>query len=166
MQEFPLSKLKIKIRGVDNPTSVFKKRSYLSLNCIQKSNKSKTPLRIFTSDELPHYMMPIKCHLNKTENNYRSQIRLKVKKPAVKLSILSKNKTDNEMKVIQDNNNKIDNVYDTITVNKNNLNTNFNQDTRLNDCSSSNKDNNENIISELNIINNNNNSNNNNGSFD
>ena len=165
MQEFPLSKLKIKIRGVDNPTSVFKKRSYLSLNCIQKSNKSKTPLRIFTSDELPHYMMPIKCHLNKTENNYRSQIRLKVKKPAVKLSILSKNKTDNEMKVIQDNNNKIDNVYDTITVNKNNLNTNFNQDTRLNDCSSSNKDNNENIISELNIINHNN-SNNNNGSFD
>jgi hypothetical protein len=157
MQEFPLSKLKIKIRGVDNPTSVFKKRSYLSLNCIQKSNKSKTPLRIFTSDELPHYMMPIKCHLNKTENNYRSQIRLKVKKPAVKLSILSKNKTDYEMKVIQDNNNKIDNVYDIITVNKNNLNTNFNQDTRLNDCSSSNKDNNENIISELNIINQNNN---------
>ena len=52
------------------------------------------------------------------------------------------------MKVIQDNNNKIDNVYDTITVNKNNLNTNFNQDTRLNDCSSSNKDNNENIISD------------------
>ena len=60
---------------------------------------------------------------------------------------------------------EIDNVYDTITVNKNNLNTNFNQDTRLNDCSSSNKDNNEKIISELNIINHNN-SNNNNGSFD
>ena len=77
MQEFPLSKLKIKIRGVDNPTSVFKKRSYLSLNCIQKSNKSKTPLRIFTSDELPHYMLPIKCQINKTENNIKEPTKLR-----------------------------------------------------------------------------------------
>ena len=49
MQEFPLSKLKIKIHGINNPTSVFKKKSFLTLNCIRKTNKSKTPLRIFTN---------------------------------------------------------------------------------------------------------------------
>ena len=160
MQEFPLSKLKIKIRGLDNPTSVFKKRSYLSLNCIQKQTRAKTPLNIYSNNELPHYMLPIKCQQNQTENNNKSIIKLKEKKPKIKLTIMSRNKTDIEInsKENQDHkNNKIDGVFNTINFNKNNLNTNFFANAHLNDYSSSNKDNNENIISELNIINQNNN---------
>ena len=171
MQEFPLSKLKIKIHGINNPTSVFKKKSFLTLNCIRKTNKSKTPLRIFTNEELPHYMFPTKCQLNKTETYDKNIIRFKEKKPNVRLSILSRNKSDIEiknkqMKDIKDNSNKnANNIYDdTIAFNKNNLNTNLLANAHLNDYSSSNKDNNENIISDLNIINHN--SNNNNTSFE
>ena len=163
MQEFPLSKLKIKIHGISNPTSVFKKKSFLTLNCIQKTSKSKTPLRIFTNDELPHYMLPIKCQTNKTENVDKMQNKIKQIKPKIKLSILSRNKSDNEIKYKQNSNvktKKVNNIYNTITFNKNNLNTNIFTNTHLNDYSSSNKDNNENIISELNIINHNNNNNN------
>ena len=170
MQEFPLSKLKIKIHGINNPTSVFKKKSFLTLNCIRKTNKSKTPLRIFTNDELPHYMFPTKCQLNKTETyDNKNQIRFKEKKPNIRLSILSRNKSDIEIKnkQIKDNSNtNVNNIYDNIAFNKNNLNTNLLANAHLNDYSSSNKDNNENIISELNIINHNSNNNNNNTSFE
>ena len=68
----PFSKLQIKIHALDNPTSVFKKRNLLSLNCINKSNSKKkihTQLRTYTND-LPHYMMPLKSNLNK--NTYNS----------------------------------------------------------------------------------------------
>ena len=68
----PFSKLQIKIHALDNPTSVFKKRNLLSLNCINKSNSKKkihTQLRTYTND-LPHYMMPLKSNINK--NNYNS----------------------------------------------------------------------------------------------
>ena len=172
MQEFPLSKLKIKIHNINNPTSVFKKKSFLTLNCINKS-KTKTPLRIFSNDELPHYMLPIKCQLNKTENNEKEQNKIKIIKPNIKLSILSRNKSDIEIKERQNKNdqdNKDNNMYDIIPFNKNNLNTNLITNAHLNDYSSSNKDNNENIISELNIINHNSNQNsnynNNNTSFE
>ena len=70
--DLPLSKLKIKIHALDNPTSVFKKRNLLSLNCINKSNQKKklvTPLRTYT-DDLPHYMLPLKSNMN--QNNYYS----------------------------------------------------------------------------------------------
>ena len=160
MQEFPLSKLKIKLRGLDNPTSVFKKRSYLSLNCIQKQSRSKTPLNIFTGEELPHYMLPIKCQQNQTENNTKSQFKLRDKKPKIKLTIMSRNKTDIEInsKENQDHkSNKTNNIFNSINFNKNNINTKLLANAHLNDYSSSNKDNNENIISELNIINQNNN---------
>ena len=160
MQEFPLSKLKIKLRGLDNPTSVFKKRSYLSLNCIQKQSRSKTPLNIFTGEELPHYMLPIKCQQNQTENNTKSQFKLRDKKPKIKLTIMSRNKTDIEInsKENQDHkSNKTNNIFNSINYNKNNINTKLIANAHLNDYSSSNKDNNENIISELNIINQNNN---------
>ena len=180
MQEFPLSKLKIKIHGINNPTSVFKKKSFLSLNCIHKNKKSKTPLRIFSNDELPHYMLPIKCQINKTENNNNNSIKeptkLRSKKSNIKITILSRNKSNNEIKLKQskdinehENSNiksNVNNIYNTITFNKNNLNTNFFANSNLNDYSSSNKDNNENIISELNIINHNNNNNNNTSSFE
>ena len=172
MQEFPLSKLKIKIHGINNPTSVFKKKSFLSLNCIHKNKKSRTPLRIFSNDELPHYMLPIKCQITKTEMNDKEPTKLRSKKSNIKITILSRNKSNNEIKMKQskdikkDENNKINNninnIYNTITFNKNNLNTNFFGNSNLNDYSSSNKENNENIISELNIINHNSNNNNNN----
>ena len=165
MQEFPLSKLRIKIHGINNPTSVFKKKSFLKLDCIRKTNKSKTPLRIFTHEELPHYMLPIKCQLNKTETYDKNQIKLKAKKSNINLPILNRNKSYNEIKEKQTkddkNNNKGNNIYNTINFNKNNLNTNIVGNAHLNDYSSSNKDNNEKIISELNIINQNNNNNNN-----
>ena len=159
MQEFPLSNLKIKLKGKDNPTSVFKKPSFLSLNCINnKSIKSKTPLRAFTGGELPHYILPIKSHLNRNENNEKNKIKKKGKKPTVKLTIFSRNKSYKEIKSKKNseakNNNKENNIYNTITFNKSNLNTNSHP---INDYSSSNKDNNEKIISELNIINQNNN---------
>ena len=70
MLDLPFSKLKIKIHALDNPTSVFKKRNLLSLNCINKSNskkKSITPIR--TYNNLPHYMMPKKSQLNQNNNN-------------------------------------------------------------------------------------------------
>ena len=169
MQEFPLSKLKIKLRGKDNPTSVFKKRSFLSLNCINnKSLKSKSPLRVLTGEELPHYILPIKCHLNKTENNEKDKIKKKDKKQKIKLTIFSRNKSDLEINTKQNfeeknNCNKENNIYNTINFNKSNLNTNYFVNSHpINDYSSSNKDNNEKIISELNIINNQNNNQNNN----
>ena len=116
-------------------------------------------------------MFPTKCQLNKTETYDKNIIRFKEKKPNVRLSILSRNKSDIEiknkqMKDIKDNSNKnANNIYDdTIAFNKNNLNTNLLANAHLNDYSSSNKDNNENIISDLNIINHN--SNNNNTSFE
>ena len=73
MMNLPFSKLQIKIHALDNPTSVFKKRNLLSLNCINKSNSKKklqTPLRTYTND-LPHYMMPLKSNLiqNNINNN-------------------------------------------------------------------------------------------------
>ena len=126
MQEFPLSKLKIKLRGKDNPTSVFKKRSFLSLNCINnKSLKSKSPLRVLTGEELPHYILPIKCHLNKTENNEKDKIKKKDKKQKIKLTIFSRNKSDLEINTKQNfeeknNCNKENNIYNTNNFNKSN----------------------------------------------
>ena len=93
MREFPLYKLKINIHGFDNPTSVFKKKNFLSLNCIHSSKKSKTPLRIFSKEELPHYMLPIKAHKDKDENKKNN----KIKKPKIKLDILCRNKSDIEL---------------------------------------------------------------------
>ena len=149
MREFPLYKLKINIHGFDNPTSVFKKKNFLSLNCIHSSKKSKTPLRIFSKEELPHYMLPIKAHKDKDENKKNN----KIKKPKIKLDILCRNKSDIELESKKKyNSNKVNNIYNTINFNKNNLNTNVFTSAHLNDYSSSNKDNNENIISELNII--------------
>ena len=162
MQEFPLSKLKIKLKGKDNPTSVFKKRSFLSLNCLHnKSTKPKTPLRLLTEGELPHYILPIKCHLKRTEKNEKNKNK-KEKKQKIKLTIFSKNKSDKEIfskkNLDEKNNNKENNIYNTINFNKSNLNTNYFANPHpINDYSSSNKDNNEKIISELNIINQNNN---------
>ena len=164
MQEFPLSKLKIKLKGKDNPTSVFKKRSFLSLNCLHnKSTKPKTPLRLLTEGELPHYILPIKCHLKRTENNEKNKNK-KEKKQKIKLTIFSRNKSDKEIfskkNLDEKNNNKENNIYNTINFNKSNLNTNYFANPHpINDYSSSNKDNNEKIISELNIINQNNNNN-------
>ena len=160
MQEFPLSKLKIKLKGKDNPTSVFKKRSFLSLNCLHnKSTKPKTPLRLLTEGELPHYLLPIKCHLKRTEKNEKNK---KEKKQKIKLTIFSKNKSDKEIfskkNLDEKNNNEENNIYNTINFNKSNLNKNYFANPHpINDYSSSNKDNNEKIISELNIINQNNN---------
>ena len=160
MQEFPLSKLKIKLKGKDNPTSVFKKRSFLSLNCLHnKSTKPKTPLRLLTEGELPHYLLPIKCHLKRTEKNEKNK---KEKKQKIKLTIFSRNKSDKEIfskkNLDEKNNNEENNIYNTINFNKSNLNTNYFANPHpINDYSSSNKDNNEKIISELNIINQNNN---------
>ena len=160
MQEFPLSKLKIKLKGKDNPTSVFKKRSFLSLNCLHnKSTKPKTPLRLLTEGELPHYILPIKCHLKRTEKNEKNK---KEKKQKIKLTIFSRNKSDKEIfskkNLDEKNNNEENNIYNTINFNKSNLNTNYFANPHpINDYSSSNKDNNEKIISELNIINQNNN---------
>ena len=95
----------------------------------------------------------------------QNKINLRLKKPNIKLPILSKNKSEIEIKAKQSkdekNNKNVNNIYNTITFNKNNLNTNILGNANLNDYSSSNKDNNENIISELNIINHNNNNNNN-----
>ena len=162
MQEFPLSKLKIKLKGKDNPTSVFKKRSFLSLNCLHnKSTKPKTPLRLLTEGELPHYILPIKCHLKRTEKNEKNKNK-KEKKQKIKLTIFSKNKSDKEIfskkNLDEKNNNEENNIYNTINFNKSNLNTNYFANPHpINDYSSSNKDNNEKIISELNIINQNNN---------
>ena len=162
MQEFPLSKLKIKLKGKDNPTSVFKKRSFLSLNCLHnKSTKPKTPLRLLTEGELPHYTLPIKCHLKRTEKNEKNKNK-KEKKQKIKLTIFSKNKSDKEIfskkNLDEKNNNEENNIYNTINFNKTNLNTNYFANPHpINDYSSSNKDNNEKIISELNIINQNNN---------
>ena len=162
MQEFPLSKLKIKLKGKDNPTSVFKKRSFLSLNClINKSTKPKTPLRLLTEGELPHYILPIKCHLKRTEKNEKNKNK-KEKKQKIKLTIFSRNKSDKEIfskkNLDEKNNNEENNIYNTINFNKSNLNTNYFANPHpINDYSSSNKDNNEKIISELNIINQNNN---------
>ena len=164
MQEFPLSKLKIKLKGKDNPTSVFKKRSFLSLNCLHnKSTKPKTPLRLLTEGELPHYILPIKCHLKRTEKNEKNKNK-KEKKQKIKLTIFSKNKSDKEIfskkNLDEKNNNEENNIYNTINFNKSNLNTNYFANPHpINDYSSSNKDNNEKIISELNIINQNNNNN-------
>ena len=160
MQEFPLSKLKIKLKGKDNPTSVFKKRSFLSLNCLHnKSTKPKTPLRLLTEGELPHYILPIKCHLKRTEKNEKNK---KEKKQKIKLTIFSRNKSDKEIfskkNLDEKNNNEENNIYNIINFNKSNLNTNYFANPHpINDYSSSNKDNNEKIISELNIINQNNN---------
>ena len=162
MQEFPLSKLKIKLKGKDNPTSVFKKRSFLSLNCLHnKSTKPKTPLRLLTEGELPHYILPIKCHLKRTEKNEKNKNK-KEKKQKIKLTIFSRNKSDKEIfskkNLDEKNNNEENNIYNTINFNKSNLNTNYYAHPHpINDYSSSNKDNNEKIISELNIINQNNN---------
>ena len=162
MQEFPLSKLKIKLKGKDNPTSVFKKRSFLSLNCLHnKSTKPKTPLRLLTEGELPHYILPIKCHLKRTEKNEKNKNK-KEKKQKIKLTIFSKNKSEKEIfskkNLDEKNNNEENNIYNTIIFNKSNLNTNYFANPHpINDYSSSNKDNNEKIISELNIINQNNN---------
>ena len=162
MQEFPLSKLKIKLKGKDNPTSVFKKRSFLSLNCLHnKSTKPKTPLRLLTEGELPHYILPIKCHLKRTEKNEKNKNK-KEKKQKIKLTIFSRNKSDKEIfskkNLDEKNNNEENNIYNTINFNKSNLNTNYFANPHpINDYSSSNKDNNEKIISELNIINQNNN---------
>ena len=162
MQEFPLSKLKIKLKGKDNPTSVFKKRSFLSLNCLHnKSTKPKTPLRLLTEGELPHYILPIKCHLKRTEKNEKNKNK-KEKKQKIKLTIFSKNKSEKEIfskkNLDEKNNNEENNIYNTINFNKSNLNTNYFANPHpINDYSSSNKDNNEKIISELNIINQNNN---------
>ena len=162
MQEFPLSKLKIKLKGKDNPTSVFKKRSFLSLNCLHnKSTKPKTPLRLLTEGELPHYILPIKCHLKRTEKNEKNKNK-KEKKQKIKLTIFSRNKSDKEIfskkNLDEKNNNEENNIYNTINFNKSNLNKNYFANPHLiNDYSSSNKDNNEKIISELNIINQNNN---------
>ena len=162
MQEFPLSKLKIKLKGKDNPTSVFKKRSFLSLNCLHnKSTKPKTPLRLLTEGELPHYILPIKCHLKRTEKNEKNKNK-KEKKQKIKLTIFSKNKSDKEIfskkNLDEKNNNEENNIYNIINFNKSNLNTNYYAHPHpINDYSSSNKDNNEKIISELNIINQNNN---------
>ena len=162
MQEFPLSKLKIKLKGKDNPTSVFKKRSFLSLNCLHnKSIKPKTPLRLLTEGELPHYILPIKCHLKRTEKNEKNK---KEKKQKIKLTIFSRNKSDKEIfskkNLDEKNNNEENNIYNTINFNKSNLNKNYFANPHpINDYSSSNKDNNEKIISELNIINQNNNNN-------
>ena len=162
MQEFPLSKLKIKLKGKDNPTSVFKKRSFLSLNCLHnKSTKPKTPLRLLTEGELPHYILPIKCHLKRTEKNEKNKNK-KEKKQKIKLTIFSKNKSDKEIfskkNLDEKNNNEENNIYNIINFNKSNLNTNYFANPHpINDYSSSNKDNNEKIISELNIINPNNN---------
>ena len=162
MQEFPLSKLKIKLKGKDNPTSVFKKRSFLSLNCLHnKSTKPKTPLRLLTEGELPHYILPIKCHLKRTEKNEKNKNK-KEKKQKIKLTIFSKNKSDKEIfskkNLDEKNNNEENNIYNTINFNKSNLNKNYFANPHpINDYSSSNKDNNEKIISELNIINQNNN---------
>ena len=53
MLNLPFSKLKIKIHALDNPTSVFKKRNLLSLNCINKSSPKKkniTPIRTNPND--------------------------------------------------------------------------------------------------------------------
>ena len=164
MQEFPLSKLKIKLKGKDNPTSVFKKRSFLSLNCLHnKSTKPKTPLRLLTEGELPHYILPIKCHLKRTEKNEKNKNK-KEKKQKIKLTIFSRNKSDKEIfskkNLDEKNNNEENNIYNTINFNKSNLNTNYFANPHpINDYSSSNKDNNEKIISELNIINQNNNNN-------
>ena len=160
MQEFPLSKLKIKLKGKDNPTSVFKKRSFLSLNCLHnKSTKPKTPLRLLTEGELPHYILPIKCHFKRTEKNEKNK---KEKKQKIKLTIFSRNKSDKEIfskkNLDEKNNNEENNIYNIINFNKSNLNTNYFANPHpINDYSSSNKDNNEKIISELNIINQNNN---------
>ena len=162
MQEFPLSKLKIKLKGKDNPTSVFKKRSFLSFNCLHnKSTKPKTPLRLLTEGELPHYILPIKCHLKRTEKNEKNKNK-KEKKQKIKLTIFSRNKSDKEIfskkNLDEKNNNEENNIYNTINFNKSNLNTNYFANPHpINDYSSSNKDNNEKIISELNIINQNNN---------
>ena len=162
MQEFPLSKLKIKLKGKDNPTSVFKKRSFLSLNCLHnKSTKPKTPLRLLTEGELPHYILPIKCHLKRTEKNEKNKNK-KEKKQKIKLTIFSKNKSEKEIfskkNLDEKNNNEENNIYNIINFNKSNLNTNYFANPHpINDYSSSNKDNNEKIISELNIINQNNN---------
>ena len=74
MLNLPFSKLKIKIHALDNPTSVFKKRNLLSLNCINKSSPKKkniTPIRTNPND-IPHYMLPIKS--NMTQNNQNNQI--------------------------------------------------------------------------------------------
>ena len=164
MQEFPLSKLKIKLKGKDNPTSVFKKRSFLSLNCLHnKSTKPKTPLRLLTEGELPHYILPIKCHLKRTEKNEKNKNK-KEKKQKIKLTIFSRNKSDKEIfskkNLDEKNNNEENNIYNTINFNKSNLNKNYFANPHpINDYSSSNKDNNEKIISELNIINQNNNNN-------
>ena len=78
----PFSKLQIKIHALDNPTSVFKKRNLLSLNCINKvspKKKKTTPIRNYT-DDLPHYMMPLKSTLNQNNNsNYNSKGKTKNK---------------------------------------------------------------------------------------
>ena len=132
MTDLPLSKLKIKIHALDNPTSVFKKRNLLSLNCINKTNskkKSITPLRTYTSD-VPHYMLPIKSNLNKdnyTNNNknkknvLRPSPHLKTKKFSGRLKIF---KNDSKIKLPRLSREKSDNILYT-KVNLNNKNTFF-----------------------------------------
>jgi len=136
MTDLPLSKLKIKIHALDNPTSVFKKRNLLSLNCINKSTskkKSITPIRTYTND-LPHYMLPTKSNLsnnnkyNTNNSNNKNKSKNIIKNPymnkkfsgrskifkndsKIKLPHLSREKSDNMILKSKNNNNNINNSF-------------------------------------------------------
>ena len=137
MMDLPFSKLKIKIHALDNPTSVFKKRNLLSLNCINKSSPKKklvTPLRTYTKD-LPHYMLPTKSNINNynsnnnnnnknnTNNNLRPSPHFKIKK----LKFNKNNMSDSKIKFPNLSREKSDNIlYSKVNINKNNyINTSF-----------------------------------------
>jgi hypothetical protein len=133
MLDLPFSKLKIKIHALDNPTSVFKKRNLLSLNCINKSNskkKSITPIR--TYNNLPHYMMPKKSQLNqnnninqKKENNLRassSYVNKKIKDIRNNGNDFSKNNLPHLSRRKSD---KLNNSHIYNSNKKNNLNSSF-----------------------------------------
>ena len=106
MLNLPFSKLQIKIHALDNPTSVFKKRNLLSLNCINKTipKKKSTPLRTYAND-LPHYMMPLKSTLNQSNhyNNYNNKNKTNIKVSASppfknrKLKIYKNNRNNSKL---------------------------------------------------------------------
>ena len=130
MLDLPFSKLKIKIHALDNPTSVFKKRNLLSLNCINKSNskkKSITPLR--TYNNLPHYMMPKKSQLNQNNNNNKeNNLRASSSYVNKKFKNLKNNGNDSKSNLPHLSRGKNDNLNNSQLYNsnkKNNLNSSF-----------------------------------------
>ena len=142
MLDLPFSKLKIKIHALDNPTSVFKKRNLLSLNCINKPSpkkKSITPLRTYTND-LPHYMMPKKSQLNQNikntdNNNVINNNNLQMKSSSFinkKNKIIKNNENDSKINYPKLYRGKSDNLLQKSNIFKNGRKNNINSSLKKN----------------------------------